>query len=237
MVRFAPGVRWRAGRRGLVLTPPVGEALLLDLPAAGALQALLVTLSSDEELTTALDDVATGSVTAEHGTTTVVEVPAGRAVLARMLELGLLVDDGRDAEGAADRITAPVDRPGGGAPTLDISLLDGSRARSLRHHREFLIGRDLDNDLRVDDPSVSRHHVRLVPGRRGWEVINQGSNGLLVDGRPSERHRLHGPTVLTLGHQPDAPQVRIVPGSSPAVSFGLRPLSEDSAGAELSPRR
>jgi pSer/pThr/pTyr-binding forkhead associated (FHA) protein len=105
------------------------------------------------------------------------------------------------------------------APSLDIRMADGSRGRLLGRHREFLIGRALDNDLRVGDPAVSRHHVRLVPRRAGWEVVNDSANGMLVDGRPTERHPIDAPVEISLGQHPDAPRVLVVPCSSPALAY------------------
>lgn len=128
-------------------------------------------------------------------------------------------DGGRPPVGAPGATVPVLDPDEVAAPSLDIRLGDGSRGRLLRRHREFRIGRDLDNDLRVDDPSVSRHHVRLVPCQDGWDVLNDSSSGMLVDGRPAERHRLRGAAVIALGRHPEAPRVLVVPCDPPVTAF------------------
>lgn len=48
------------------------------------------------------------------------------------------------------------------------------------------IGRSPDNDVILDDPLVSRHHLELkcTPSRSGnlWHLINQGANGTFLNG-------------------------------------------------------
>ncbi len=48
------------------------------------------------------------------------------------------------------------------------------------------IGRSPDNDVILDDPLVSRHHLELkcTPAKEGsvWQLINQGTNGTFVNG-------------------------------------------------------
>jgi ABC transport system ATP-binding/permease protein len=102
---------------------------------------------------------------------------------------------------------------GATAPRLEITLTLGGRTRRrvLGRYRAFLIGRDLDNDLRVNDPAVSRHHVILQPSLAGWELISRSRNGILVNDRPAESHHITGPTVVTLGQYLNAPQVVITP--------------------------
>jgi len=65
----------------------------------------------------------------------------------------------------------------------------------------FLVGRDADCDIRVDDPRVSRRHARLLIARGELGVEDLGSaNGTRVNGRGvRRRHRLASGDVLTLG--------------------------------------
>jgi uncharacterized RDD family membrane protein YckC len=65
---------------------------------------------------------------------------------------------------------------------------------------EIHIGRELDNTLRVADPSVSRHHcvVRRTPG--GFEIQDlQSSNGVLLNGSRVQTALLRDGDRLTLG--------------------------------------
>ncbi|SCK26333.1 FOG: FHA domain [Variovorax sp. HW608] len=63
-----------------------------------------------------------------------------------------------------------------------------------------LIGRDASNDLQIDHPQVSRHHVELrVEGATTW-VIDLGSrNGTLVNGRRVKHWPLHHGDVVSIG--------------------------------------
>lgn len=48
------------------------------------------------------------------------------------------------------------------------------------------IGRSPDNDVILNDPLVSRHHLelKLTPGKSGdsWQLVNQGTNGTFLNG-------------------------------------------------------
>src|SRR5512143_823848 len=46
-----------------------------------------------------------------------------------------------------------------------------------------LIGREMDNDLVLDSPTVSRHHARLFLATDGWRIQDlQSRNGVAVRG-------------------------------------------------------
>jgi pSer/pThr/pTyr-binding forkhead associated (FHA) protein len=64
----------------------------------------------------------------------------------------------------------------------------------------MLIGRDVSNDLQIDHPEVSRHHVELrVEGATTW-VIDLGSrNGTLVNGRRVKQCVLQHGDVVGIG--------------------------------------
>ncbi|HJW74024.1 MAG TPA: FHA domain-containing protein [Geothrix sp.] len=65
---------------------------------------------------------------------------------------------------------------------------------------EVHLGRELDNTLRLPDPSISRHHcvVRKVGG--GYEIQDlQSSNGVLVNGNRVQSSPLRDGDRITLG--------------------------------------
>ena len=65
---------------------------------------------------------------------------------------------------------------------------------------EVRIGREVDNDLVLADPSVSRHHaaVRLEDG--AWFAYDRGStNGVLLNGKPIERAAVRSGDMVRVG--------------------------------------
>jgi Zn-dependent protease len=72
--------------------------------------------------------------------------------------------------------------PEGEPGVFDLVVGDGTRV-PLVH--ELTIGRDAGNELRLDDPSVSRHHARIAPSPSGIPVLEDvGSTyGTWLDGR------------------------------------------------------
>ena len=56
---------------------------------------------------------------------------------------------------------------------------------------EMLIGRQLDCELLLDDPLVSRHHARLMVEGDHVQIVDLGgAGGLTVNSRPTEQARL-----------------------------------------------
>ncbi len=64
----------------------------------------------------------------------------------------------------------------------------------------ILIGRAIDNDIRLSDPLVSRHHCRIEVGEEGAWLLDLGSaNGTLVNENRVQRKLLSPGDVVTLG--------------------------------------
>ena len=65
---------------------------------------------------------------------------------------------------------------------------------------EVHMGRELDNTLRLPDPSVSRHHCVLRKVGGGFEIQDlQSSNGVLVNGNRVQSSPLHDGDRITVG--------------------------------------
>jgi len=65
---------------------------------------------------------------------------------------------------------------------------------------EVHMGRELDNTLRLPDPSISRHHCVLRKVGGGYEIQDlQSSNGVLVNGNRVQSSPLHHGDRITLG--------------------------------------
>jgi uncharacterized RDD family membrane protein YckC len=65
---------------------------------------------------------------------------------------------------------------------------------------ETHIGRELDNALRLSDPSISRHHAMIRRTAEGYEVQDlQSSNGVLVNGNRVQSMAIQDGDRVTLG--------------------------------------
>lgn len=63
-----------------------------------------------------------------------------------------------------------------------------------------LIGREVDNDVQIDRPRISRHHAELrVEGETVWVSDLNSSNGTFVNGRQVQHQALHHGDVMRVG--------------------------------------
>ncbi|MEU9499925.1 FHA domain-containing protein [Streptomyces sp. NPDC048196] len=76
-----------------------------------------------------------------------------------------------------------------------------SSVRPIPAARTTRIGRAADNDLVVDDLSVSRRHAELRAGPEGFEIVDLGShNGTYLNGQPVDRAPLIPGDIIGIGH-------------------------------------
>ena len=106
---------------------------------------------------------------------------------------------------------------------------------------EVHMGRELDNTLRLPDPSISRHHcvVRKVAG--GFEIQDlQSSNGVLINGNRVQSSPLRDGDRITLGQvqltfqdpRPEVSATVAVPvQEAPVVPLGTVRMSADELAA------
>lgn len=63
-----------------------------------------------------------------------------------------------------------------------------------------LIGRDATNDVRIDHPRVSRHHIEIrVEGQVTWLIDLGSRNGTVVNGRLVKHCQLQHGDMVQLG--------------------------------------
>src|SRR5450759_5429509 len=72
-------------------------------------------------------------------------------------------------------------------------------------HQETSIGRALNNDVILMDPTVSREHARLILDSHGWHVINLTARNVV---------RVNGHAVPSGGAMPMQPQDLLILGST-----------------------
>ena len=110
--------------------------------------------------------------------------------------------------------------------------LHGQGSQSIELTRDsFTIGRKADNDLPIDDHTVSSRHARIVRVQSVYFLEDFGStNGTVVNGRTVDRAQLHDADVITIGQHRmifqdnTAPPAAAAPADvpRPAVPDGLR---------------
>lgn len=89
------------------------------------------------------------------------------------------------------------------------------------------IGRDITNDITINDPEVSRHHLRLTRGAGGFTLEDLGStNGTFINGarmtgaKPLNNGDMIGlGETVTLGYEMARPAVAAAPSAEP--DFGV----------------
>jgi len=81
--------------------------------------------------------------------------------------------------------------------TISVRSPDGStREIELAEAKAVTVGRDADCDVVLPSPAVSRVHLRIERRQNGARVVDQSSNGTLLDGR-----RIRGTETDLLGEQ------------------------------------
>ncbi len=72
------------------------------------------------------------------------------------------------------------------------------RSWTFDHQPVIKIGRCSDNDVVLYSSVVSRYHVELKVNHRHWEIINLGSNGTYIDGKPIRKFRVVNGLIINL---------------------------------------
>lgn len=100
--------------------------------------------------------------------------------------------------------------------------------RFLSEESTLRVGRDFDNDLRLDHDSVSRRHAELILAEGRWRLRDLGSkNGSFVEGRRSDDVELRLPTWLRFGDV--ACQLHEVGGDAVTANAQRRELRRQSS--------
>ena len=86
-------------------------------------------------------------------------------------------------------------------PAKLLVKLHGQGSRSIDLTEDsFAIGRKSDNDLSIDDHTVSSRHAKIVRVQSVYFIEDlKSTNGTAVNGRSIERAQLHDADVITIG--------------------------------------
>jgi RsiW-degrading membrane proteinase PrsW (M82 family) len=91
----------------------------------------------------------------------------------------------------------------------------GEHSHAIRDGQEARIGRAPDNDIVVNDPTVSRQHALIRQGPSGWEYVKAGSAPTYLGGQLVTQVTVNQPLELALG-SPDGPVLRLAPATATA---------------------
>ncbi len=123
------------------------------------------------------------------------------AVLA-LAEASLIEVRGELATARVELSLAPATLAAGAAAIVEPTLipLEGAPVGVYRLGQRTRIGRGYDNELRLDAPSISRHHAILIVSLRGTFLEDLSSvNGVYVNRKRVRRARLADGDVVALG--------------------------------------
>ena len=68
---------------------------------------------------------------------------------------------------------------------------------------EITLGRVMDNDITINDKSVSRHHVKIILNQGTAELVDlDSSNGTELNGKQIKTAPLHDQDVFNIGNIP-----------------------------------
>jgi hypothetical protein len=87
-------------------------------------------------------------------------------------------------------------------PALDRrqALLVSEGRRNVLSGERVMVGRSRECDVVVSDPNVSRRHIELRRGQRGWAAVDLGStNGMKVNGHRVSHAELEPGDRITIG--------------------------------------
>ena len=87
------------------------------------------------------------------------------------------------------------------APAKLLVKLQGQGSRTVDLTRDnFTIGRKADNDLSIDDHTVSGHHAKIVKVQSVYFLEDlKSTNGTHLNGKRIDRTQLHDADVVTIG--------------------------------------
>lgn len=100
-------------------------------------------------------------------------------------------------------------------PTLAITV-EGRDYKVQPHDGAVTIGRELPSQIRVNDPRISRTHIRIEPAGDGWRLTDvESKNGTFVDGHRVASIPVDQALLVHLGNANGvAVQLNTIPGET-----------------------
>jgi hypothetical protein len=128
-------------------------------------------------------------------------------------------------------------------PPLAIACGNDRPFNTLPADGPVIIGRELPAHIRIEDPRISRVHVRIETADGGWRVVDLNStNGTFLDGQPITTAAINDGMEIRLGHPYGIPVVfgfneptqLAKPTSMFAQPVSAGDVADDDQTAELS---
>lgn len=111
------------------------------------------------------------------------------------------------------------------SPMVTLTLLDPKASTPIKQwnfneaQSTIRIGRSPDNDIILDDPLVSRHHLELKrtssSSGSSWQLVNQGTNGTFLDGVLVSREVVPNEAIIRLAREGPSLKFNIQVSASP----------------------
>ncbi|MEO0972016.1 MAG: FHA domain-containing protein [Pseudomonadota bacterium] len=105
----------------------------------------------------------------------------------------------------------PTGRPAHATGPMDVEWTDTDGKRKvLTFSTPFLLGRDVQADVSLDDRRVSRHQARFYPKDGQWRVVDlDSSNGTWIDGKRIKDANLPQTATLHFDADKKGPALRV----------------------------
>ncbi|MEL6491006.1 MAG: FHA domain-containing protein [Cyanobacteria bacterium J06634_6] len=94
------------------------------------------------------------------------------------------------------------------------------------------IGRSVDNDVVLYSAVVSRHHVELRQGAKGWEIHNIGTNGTYLAGARIDSKPVQDGLVIRLARSGPNIQINVTQQSKGLSSIQVLLAKQEAAKAK-----
>jgi len=117
----------------------------------------------------------------------------------------------------------------GDLPITITYISNDGHSHQLQFARTFVVGREPDCDVCLDNKSVSRQHLRVFPEAGYWYIQDLGStNGTCIDDKQVQHQRITSPTRIDLGA--GSVEITLEP-STPTEQQARRPQIESNGDA------
>lgn len=114
----------------------------------------------------------------------------------------------------------------------DLQVIFDNQARTFAPGTTVRIGRSSDNDVVVDDPTVSRHHAEISWQAAGWVWRNAGQAPTFVNGQQMTGFAVTQDLAVSLASpQGPALSLRAAPPPQPGTVPAAQPAAAAAAGA------